>query len=162
MQDQAGQRRMPHLGMSHSSKACRHWHTGFSAMLHTPLFTPIWTSRFITACDATCGGDARTVLLTYSNTRLGVLDSGSRTTSSRRMMFGPSARFCKIFISRLIFFFLTGLSILMIQRWSLEMHTPCEEDAESSRQAFAQAEHVCSGCSCAGARDAAVYRPQKI
>lgn len=35
-----------------------------------------------------------TVLLTYSNTRLGVLLSVSRTTSSSLIMFGPFDRFC--------------------------------------------------------------------
>lgn len=35
-----------------------------------------------------------TVLLTYSKTRLGVLLSGSRTTSSSLMMLGPLDRFC--------------------------------------------------------------------
>jgi hypothetical protein len=33
---------------------------------------------------------------------------GSRTTSNKVMMFGPPAKFCRILISRLIFFFLTG------------------------------------------------------
>ena len=37
-----------------------------------------------------------------------------RTISSSRMMLVPPARFCRIFISRLIFFFLTGFRILMM------------------------------------------------
>jgi hypothetical protein len=36
----------------------------------------------------------RTVLSMHSNTREGVLLSGSRTTSSSLMMLGPSDRFC--------------------------------------------------------------------
>ena len=56
----------------------------------------------------------KSVLLTYSKMRQGVFDCGSRTMSSRRMMLVPPARFCRILISRLIFFFLTGLRILMI------------------------------------------------
>lgn len=38
---------------------------------------------------------------------------GSRTTSRRAITLGPPARFWRILISRLIFFFLTGLSTLM-------------------------------------------------
>ncbi len=44
----------------------------------------------------------KSVLFTYSNTRLGVLDCGSRTTSSSWMTLGPPHRFCRILISRLI------------------------------------------------------------
>lgn len=73
--------------------------------------------------------------LTYSDTIDGVLDCrraphpisalvrgstplqplrtcASRTTSSSAITLGPPARFCRILISRLIFFFLTGLSTL--------------------------------------------------
>jgi hypothetical protein len=41
----------------------------------------------------------------------------SRTTSSRPTMLGPPLRFWRILISRLIFFFLTGLRTLMTHFW---------------------------------------------
>jgi hypothetical protein len=41
----------------------------------------------------------------------------SRTTSRSATMLGPPARFCRILISRLIFFFLTGLRTLMTHFW---------------------------------------------
>lgn len=41
----------------------------------------------------------------------------SRTTSSRATTLGPPARFCRILISRLIFFFLTGLRTLTTHFW---------------------------------------------
>lgn len=42
-----------------------------------------------------------------------VLTCESRTTSSNATTFGPPARFWRILISRLIFFFLTGFRTLM-------------------------------------------------
>lgn len=66
----------------------------------------------------------KSVLFTYSKTSEGVLDCGSRTTSSSRMMFVPPRRFCRILISRLIFFFLTGLRILITHRLPSRTHTP--------------------------------------
>ena len=39
-------------------------------------------------------------------------------------MFGPPARFCRILISRLIFFFLTGFKTLMMHFSSLTMLIP--------------------------------------
>ena len=53
-----------------------------------------------------------TLTLTYSDTIDGVFDWASRTTSNKPMTFGPPARFCRILISLLIFFFFTGLSTL--------------------------------------------------
>lgn len=41
----------------------------------------------------------------------------SRTTSRSATMLGPPDRFCRILISRLIFFFFTGLSTLMTHFW---------------------------------------------
>jgi hypothetical protein len=41
----------------------------------------------------------------------------SRTTSSNATTLGPPARFCRILISRLIFFFLTGLRTLITHFW---------------------------------------------
>lgn len=64
------------------------------------------------------------MLLTYSVTRLGIFDNGSRTTSSNATIFGPPARFCKILISRLIFFFLTGFSTLTIHFSSFAIFMP--------------------------------------
>ena len=66
----------------------------------------------------------KSVLLTYSKIRLGVLLWGSRTISKSLMMFGPPVRFCKILISRLIFFFFTGLRILMTHFLSFAPCTP--------------------------------------
>ncbi len=45
----------------------------------------------------------KSVLFTYSKTRLGVFDCWSRTMSSSFTMLGPPHKFCKILISRLIF-----------------------------------------------------------
>jgi hypothetical protein len=56
--------------------------------------------------------------------KLGIFDAGSRTTSRRATILGPPARFCNILISRLIFFFLTGLSTLMMHFSSFAMFTP--------------------------------------
>ena len=61
---------------------------------------------------------------TCSKTRDGVLDAGSRTQSSSEMTLGPPHRFCRILISRLIFFFLTGLRILITQRSPVGEWTP--------------------------------------
>jgi len=41
----------------------------------------------------------------------------SLTTSSKATTFGPPARFWRILISRLIFFFLTGLRTLTTHFW---------------------------------------------
>ena len=50
-------------------------------------------------------------------------ECSSRTTSSSLMMLGPPYRFCKILISRLIFFFFTGFRILMMHlRHGQDMH----------------------------------------
>ena len=49
---------------------------------------------------------------------------GSRTTSRSVMTLVPPARFWRILISRLIFFFLTGLSTLMTHLSSLTTLTP--------------------------------------
>jgi len=81
----------------------------------------------------------KSMLLTYSVTRLGIFDSGSRTTSSKATIFGPPARFCKILISRLIFFFFTGFSTLIIHFSSLAMLIPSKtwarfETADDVRQ----------------------------
>lgn len=47
----------------------------------------------------------------------GLITCESRTTSSSATMFGPPARFWRILISRLIFFFLTGFNTLMTHFW---------------------------------------------
>ena len=41
----------------------------------------------------------------------------SRTTSRRATIFGPPAKFCRILISRFIFFFLTGFKTLTTHFW---------------------------------------------
>eukprot|EP00952_Eustigmatos_sp_NYUAD-ZCMA_P003576 15608-Eustigmatos_ZCMA.PRE.1 len=48
--------------------------------------------------------------------RDGVLDCGSLTMSTSSMMLAPPHRFCRILISLLIFFFLTGFNIFTTQR----------------------------------------------
>ena len=66
----------------------------------------------------------KSVLLTYSKMSDGVLLWGSRTMSRSLMMFGPPVRFCRILISRLIFFFFTGLRILITHFSLLPECTP--------------------------------------
>jgi hypothetical protein len=56
--------------------------------------------------------------------KLGILDVGSRTTSNSATTFGPPARFCKILISRFIFFFLTGFKTLIIHFSSVMTFAP--------------------------------------
>lgn len=77
--------------------------------------------------DATHDG---LLTLTYSETIDGVLEWLSRTTSKRPMTFGPPAKFCKILISRLIFFFFTGLSTFTIHFWFVGRWT----DSNTCRQ----------------------------
>jgi hypothetical protein len=53
-----------------------------------------------------------------SVTRVDIIHTwASLTTSRRATMLGPPAKFCKILISRLIFFFLTGFRTLMTHFW---------------------------------------------
>ena len=66
----------------------------------------------------------KSALFTCSKMRDGVLLCGSRTTSKSLMMFVWPHRFCKILISRLIFFFLTGFKILTTHLQSFATLTP--------------------------------------
>ena len=51
-------------------------------------------------------------------------------------MFGPPHRFCRILISRLIFFFLTGLRILMTHLALVSSFTPSKTSLYLPRPIF--------------------------
>ena len=78
----------------------------------------------------------KSMLLMYSVIKLGIFDAGSRTTSSRATTFGPPARFCRILISRLIFFFLTGFKTLMMHFSSVMTFTPSKTWERDRQTAF--------------------------
>lgn len=56
-------------------------------------------------------------------------------------MFSPPAKFCKILISRLIFFFLTGLRTLITHLSSLTMLTPSKTSEYCASEEECQREH---------------------
>ena len=78
----------------------------------------------------------KSVLFTYSKMSDGVFDCGSRTMSSRWITLVPPRRFCRILISRLIFFFFTGLRILMITFEFVRTSTPSNTSEYLPRPTF--------------------------
>ena len=74
-----------------------------------------------------------------SKTREGVLDCGSRTTSSSLTTLVPPHRFWRILISRRIFFFLTGCADTQLRNWREKKNQTRKKPSVRRKQVHRQA-----------------------